>query len=439
MFFVQINFDHNFYFKTHASKNLSQINSDIVDEVKERSKNVFLFFNLFELLSALLMITIILRAFYYKYKYLSNERFDNFFITAELVAIDDERKRKQLDTLLPLARHERRKYIPLDSCRLVRKERWKIARSSFFLFIATIQLVSIIMTDYSLFWILALIRRFGKMEQGIEMDPLVTLDIHGSGMLAEMYQGMFEAFDPMTEGYNVDPIPCLPYPSTPNFIQYRQLLVLIVSCWVLSMFEPYGLRLRQVVMSKFYPVRARERAVWLYNNILRKRSSFVKIARRQLRRKFVKDKEGTDAMETFGYLDYLRAKWNHIKLIRLVLGKGKKQVFCMVCGRFYNGEMVSCMRPGCVGKYCGECFKELDNKCTICMEPMDYGDFSDVSEEKDSSDDAIDRKSHPEFRPKHKRKQNSIRKFYNSEQDLEKGDSEDEFEYYFEIIHESDD
>ena len=39
-------------------------------------------------------------------------------------------------------------------------------------------------------------------------------------------------------------------------------------------------------MSYYYPDRAKERAVWLYNHILRSRGSFLRFARRQLRKNY---------------------------------------------------------------------------------------------------------------------------------------------------------
>ena len=77
-------------------------------------------------------------------------------------------------------------------------------------------------------------------------------------------------------------------------------------CWVLLIFEPYGMRLRHRVMNKFYPDKAKERAAWLYNNILRKRQSFMKYARREARIKFGIDKEH----ESLSCIDFLRAKYN---------------------------------------------------------------------------------------------------------------------------------
>ena len=31
--------------------------------------------------------------------------------------------------------------------------------------------------------------------------------------------------------------------------------------------------------------------------------------------------------------------------------------------------------------YCKGCFAEMNNMCTACLKPIDYGDMSDVSQE----------------------------------------------------------
>jgi hypothetical protein len=46
-----------------------------------------------------------------------------------------------------------------------------------------------------------------------------------------------------------------------------------------------------------------------------------------------------------------------------------------------SDDYLPCQHIGCTAIYCRECFEELDNTCSLCMEPMEYGDFSDISEE----------------------------------------------------------
>lgn len=78
----------------------------------------------------------------------------------------------------------------------------------------------------------------------------------------------------------------------------------LLLCWILALFEPYGLRMRQSVMSYYNPIRARERAIWLFNDILKKRQNFLKFARRQLRRKVIRD----DSVSKIGFMEWLRSK-----------------------------------------------------------------------------------------------------------------------------------
>lgn len=382
MFFVSVHFDHHFYFKTVASKNFSQIHANIAHELEDRSNNLFLFFNIIGLISSIFFIMILLRAIKYKHKFLTKDRFDNFYINHEFLAIDEQRKSNNMETILPFTSREKRKYIRLTSIYLIRKEKLRVARSAFFLIISSIQLGSIILMDYSLFWILLTIRRIGKQEKGVVMPPMISLGVEGSGLLAEMYRGMFEAFDPMREEYAVDPIPCLPLPFLPDFDQYLKIFGVIFMCWVLLIFEPYGLRLRQIVMNSYYPERARNRAIWLYNNIIRKRSNFFKIARRQARRKLLKDKSGV-IEENFGCMDYIRARLGHYRILRFLLGSSK-DTHCILCGKtlIEKDDFIDCVSPNCKGKYCNICFNEIRRKCFLCHEPIDYGDSSDYSEEK---------------------------------------------------------
>eukprot|EP00099_Drosophila_melanogaster_P002511 NP_001137858.1 uncharacterized protein Dmel_CG6845, isoform D [Drosophila melanogaster] len=60
---------------------------------------------------------------------------------------------------------------------------------------------------------------------------------------------------------------------------------------------------------------------------------------------------------------------------------------CTICGRSLTlSNRNPCDTPGCKGVYCGKCFEKSHNKCCLCNRPVDYGDFSDVTEVDDSSD-----------------------------------------------------
>ena len=58
---------------------------------------------------------------------------------------------------------------------------------------------------------------------------------------------------------------------------------------------------------------------------------------------------------------------------------------CILCGKEGKPQdmdnFTHCGNYGCQGIYCNDCYGELNNICTICMNPVDYGDLSDASEE----------------------------------------------------------
>jgi len=62
-----------------------------------------------------------------------------------------------------------------------------------------------------------------------------------------------------------------------------------------------------------------------------------------------------------------------------------KEKRCVLCGTPEHPEKtphIQCSTPGCIGLFCMQCYEDLQNLCTICRSPIEYGDFTDISEEK---------------------------------------------------------
>ena len=61
----------------------------------------------------------------------------------------------------------------------------------------------------------------------------------------------------------------------------------------------------------------------------------------------------------------------------------KKESACILCGAVESKKTIlkKCKTPDCPGKYCLNCYSKLENICTICQHPIDYGDITDISEE----------------------------------------------------------
>lgn len=210
----------------------------------------------------------------------------------------------------------------LVSWRLSKSERIRIIRRALHLLTSTMQVYSLMGIDYALYWLLSTIRYYGLKQAGFDgwycniinqvhayyifcaVPPVFTIQIIGMGLIADFVHGLVDAFSTLVDSFHIDPKPCLPVPSPPNLMRYAEIFVLLTLVWFMLFFEAYVLRMRQVVMNRYHPDRSRERAGWLYQQIVRKRMSFVKFARRKVRRRFHKD----GFVEQVRFMDWVRAK-----------------------------------------------------------------------------------------------------------------------------------
>lgn len=61
MFYVRIKFSHSFHFETNATKTLGEISSDIVAEVKDRTKGLQMIFDFITSASTIFFLFIIFK------------------------------------------------------------------------------------------------------------------------------------------------------------------------------------------------------------------------------------------------------------------------------------------------------------------------------------------------------------------------------------------
>lgn len=364
---------------------MNEISTAIIEEVHSRADKFLVFFECLSFAFSFFFLILLFRVIHYYLKFLTSDRFDNRFITNYFREIDLQRAKHDKESVLPLTRRERKQYITVRSLRLAPSERMKIIKSTIFLGLSSFKLGSYIVSDYSLYWVLALIRAHGGVKTTVDAPHMIGIHVEGDGVLADVYRSIGNAFKPLGAKMDVDNVPCLPDPVPPDFGCYLQIVSLIILCWFLALLEPYGLRLQHVVMSYNYPDRAKQRAVWLYNHILRSRGSFLKYVRRQLRRKFGKSKDGV--IEKVSLMDRLRAK---LPWLNVILWDSKQEM-CILCGQVVRKgdkeQLIKCPTPNCCGQYCTSCYAELKNLCTICKQPTEYGDLSDESIERDSSEE----------------------------------------------------
>ncbi|XP_030560934.1 DC-STAMP domain-containing protein 2-like isoform X1 [Drosophila novamexicana] len=379
MFDVSISFDHDFYFHTNASKNLSDVGDEVMQDIQQRLRPFILFQSWLDLLCWIMLLAIFIKAIYFYLRYMLGREYQNIYLTSALYAIERDCEAKGQPTALPLKSLERAKYLKLTSLRLSGGECLMLAENGFFMLNTCVQLGSICLMDYGLFWLLDSIAYYGEEQDDLEIPAYVDLEIEGGGFVGDIMRGIANAFRPITQKTRLDSKSCLPQPVEPDYRYYAGILLLCLLAWLILLTEPYALRLRHLIMQRFYPERAHVRAQYLQRKIIEKRGCFLKMARRKARALFRHQQAGGHG----GCLD---------KLLRccccLCFWPVRGEDVCILCAQLLSSSTrVRCDTPGCKGVYCQVCFRESNGKCCLCQRPVDYGDYSDLSEVQDSSDD----------------------------------------------------
>ncbi|XP_045539859.1 uncharacterized protein LOC106719048 [Papilio machaon] len=385
---VKIHVHHSYSFSSNASRSASQVAAGIVTEIRNRADPLLTWLSWSSCVTSLFLLLIIFRAKKYQHMYDTRSRFDNRYVTKELRNLDFERLKEGKETILPLNRREKAKYITTTSFRLLASEKVYLTRSIVHMVITTFKLLIHMAADYSLYWVLMTIRYHERFQTPLQPGPTnVGVHISGSGPVAEMLRSLIGFLTIPLSAHPSSTVSCLPNPDPPDLYRYTQIGVLIFLLWFFALFEPYGLRLSHVIMGHYRPERAKARALWLYNHILKSRGGFMKFARRKLHKEYKYLKK--DELTFVEWLDSILPCW----WLRCLLGTVPKEPNCLLCGSIeetnkLDSKLVRCDTSKCPGVYCERCFNDLGQLCTICLNPEDYGDFSDVSLEKGSSEDS---------------------------------------------------
>ncbi|XP_046552587.1 DC-STAMP domain-containing protein 2-like [Haliotis rubra] len=386
MFYFNITIDYHYSLHMNQSKSYEQIKEEIMEEIKGTLNRLVDLINVADHVMTFMVTFVVIKAVMYRYKYIHKSHFDNVFITAHVHRIDERRQELGRETIFPLMPDENTKYGRASSPRLLRSEKMKMAKGIVFWTFAASHGCYYLMCDYGLYWVLSLIRTHFEVKTNSAIPPHTKLHVQGEGAMADMYRALISVLDPVSDVYlDVDTSHCLPNPAVPNFAIYEIVAIIYGVCFFLSVSEAYALRLRHVIAACYHPGREEQRAVWLYNHILKTRGGFLKFARRQIRRKYMQDQD----VQKASFRSRLAAQYPLFRKLLKFLGYERKM--CLLCGKEgkKNDEenFLDCVSSGCEAVYCINCFDDLQNMCTACMNPVDYGDLSDVSEEMDSSED----------------------------------------------------
>ncbi|XP_075301132.1 LOW QUALITY PROTEIN: DC-STAMP domain-containing protein 2 [Opisthocomus hoazin] len=376
-FEFNISTTHRFEVNLNASKSLSEVALDIMESVRLHMEPARRFLALFTHFTFLAMLYLYLQALRYRHRYLRDDTFDNIYITRRFVELDLQRAEQGRPTALPLTVRERRRYVPPAAWWLSRPERLRYGLQLVGVLRHVVLGVCIILADYSLFWLLDLIRNQLQGEIVARAPVVMGVSVDGAGYTSDIFRDLVSAFDALQQG-NVSVLSqrCLLHPVEPDYNTYISMGILYGICLFIALFGGHMARLRRAVCAAYYPSREQERTVFLHSTILARRAGLLRALRRATTRNAADAAEGN-------LLLYLTSRLPGFA--RLARFFGIQQKFCLGCGAAQQPDFTACLTPNCKGLYCSECSRTLRNVCTVCMGPLTYGDTSD--EEMDSSDE----------------------------------------------------
>ncbi|XP_051497200.1 DC-STAMP domain-containing protein 2 [Apus apus] len=368
---------HRFDISLNASKSLGEVAMDIMEGVHMQLEPAHNILALFTHFSFLAIIYMYFQAVRYRRRYLRDETFDNVYITQSFVELDMRCAEQGKPTVLPLSVWESGRYILPGGMWLSRQEQRRYGLELVGVLRHVVLGVSIILADYSLFWLLELVQHHLQGEIVARAPVVLGIHVNGKGYTSEIFRDVVSAFDALQRG-NVSVLSqrCRLQPMEPDYGTYINMGLLYGTCIFIAVFGTHVARLRRLVCATYYPSREQERVAYLHSAILARRVGLA----RALRQAVTQHTADTGQSNLFLILT------SRFRILaRLARCLGIQQKRCLACGVSEQPDFVACITPGCKGLYCSECYETLSNTCIICMGPLTYGDIKD--EEMDSSDE----------------------------------------------------
>lgn len=99
----------------------------------------------------------------------------------------------------------------------------------------------------------------------------IKIVVKDGGMIGFIIAGLVKAFEPLSKNLFIDIQKCLPIPRPPKYADYCKIAILIVMNWLFTIFGPYICRVRNFIMTIFYPKLAKQRAKHLHSLIMHDR------------------------------------------------------------------------------------------------------------------------------------------------------------------------
>ncbi|XP_065220796.1 protein sneaky-like [Planococcus citri] len=351
------------------AKDMSGTVKVIVDQYSEKKGWLKSFTAFIVRIAAFSFLFIIFSCHNYISNYLTDVEEDNMYITWYFRKIDYRRYIKGKFTLLPLKSGEKRDLSDVYQIYLTTAEKAEFLHAvigTLLMFFFTILFISI---DLLLYNILDDIRTHGNISYEQIGHHDLSLEIKGVGFLASMLRSIAHNFvvKKRVKQYSTNEA-CLPNPSVPGAYNIK-IFASFFLLFMLSWMNVYVLkRLCRYVCSLFYPKAEKKRVIFLYNQTLKKRITYLNyrldIVRREAREKKIP--------EPLTFPLALRIK--HPKLFSWLLYFNQGRRSCLICHELEpkSGGENHCKSIHCYFYYCNQCWDiVVRKKCIGCPKYID--------------------------------------------------------------------
>lgn len=176
---------------------------------------------------------------------------------------------------------------------------------------------------------------------------------------------------------------CLPQPHKISTSYILLIYLSYLGVWLLLFGQAYIQRTRRVIAAYYYRKREKRRVLYLYNETLRRRKSFLRWARSRAYQ------SARSRLLAPGAHFWINLRENRPKIWKWLRKFGLAGLDCVVCGEpepfnaKKNQRHHLCRGVDCLASYCDECWRDLGRSCWSVGCAPDNEDDDDEDDDHD--------------------------------------------------------
>lgn len=315
-------------------------------------------------------IRVLWKAEEYQRLYLTDIEFDNVYITDYFRKIDTRRRKQFKQTVLPLKKLEKAKFVDPYSFSI----QWStVATPIIKLFLEIVPATFFIFVDRLFYETLDLIRRHSHIEYTQVGHHDLQFKVKGTGMIASLVRSVIKGFN-VKKRIKVEHsnLLCLPQPTSVPVTSIYKIYATFLCVFLMVIFNGYLRRLRRVCCALFFRRHEKRRVLYLYNETLRQRRAFFKFKKSRVTQ-LVKENRLT---EDSNILLILRLRFPRYFRWLVMFPVARRK--CLICKEPEKKTWPKIACPDCPYVFCEECWDMIEHSCYLCYPSVEgNGDQSD--------------------------------------------------------------